>query len=110
MTDAQKAQATEALNVFWTETFGFTCEVNYSACEAVPFYYTQTLDGEANIQFYANFENPSIYFEVNEERIWEEPFESFDALCEHIKDCMTEAGLLGEADELCFERGLCEYR
>ena len=108
MTDVQKEKATEALNSFWVETFDLEGEPDYRNPKAVPFYYTETLDGKHDIQFYADFEKPSIYFEVSGERMAETEFENFEALCEHL-NCMTEGGIVHDADEFCYDHGLCEY-
>ena len=111
MTDAQKMQATEALNWFWSEAFGVKAEdVEFDNESAVPFYYTDTLDGKHGIQFYADFVNLRIYFEVDNEIQSETQFDSFKELCDYIGTWMTESGIVGDADEICYENGLCDFR
>ena len=110
MTMKQKDRATEALNTFLSAEFGTKMEPNYEKMVAVPIYYTQTLDGEHDIQFFADFGENTIYFTVDGERGLEKSYKDLDEMCSVIEECLTVDDLTSTADNYCFEHNICAYR
>lgn len=109
MTDEQKKKATCALCAFTSEELGWDIEPSFVNERAVPFFYTQTLDGEHDMQFYADFENATIYFTIDGSPTHVTKYDGFDDLCYNLS-IMSAAALVGDADDYCYQHGICEIR
>lgn len=107
LTLGQTYMLREALHEFWLDTF----EQIPSGDRVQPktsLYYTQTVDGEHDLQWYVNIERLSIDLEMDGKHAYGKSFDDLQALCYYIKNILTAQELIANADEWYLHVGQVE--